>query len=568
MAHAFAGRSLLTLLPMLALAWGAVNAYQALPYLRANPLTDEGMFARAKLVVARSVGRSLPVREASVDGFNQAALEVLRERPDRLKEWLRTSGGPEPRDVALVFLPGIPGSQLIRRTTANDDPIWEARRGGEDSTELWGGGRVKADDLALPRSLIEDGKPDPSIYTKLLWAYEVPIADDVDIYKEIDKRLTEIVVHYGKKVVFSYDWRLDVEVNARLLDDCIRKGVNGNRLDDSNCADLNGREVILIGHSMGGLIAWYWQQVYGRDPGPVRHIALLGAPLTGSCEMFRTLLHGYELSGSDSVLKKLGARLLLGDRLRAAAFTFPGALEVLPAVPDKAEDGCIEEPVGLGDTKASNYFRIDWWEKGVGSYLLGEPWEQLKSLGKSREERRRKFFDWFGSALAVANKFRTKSLDLSQRHIPVTYFYSRDFGTPGKARAIPDKMRRYRSIFEVMPSGDGRITRASVLHLEGLFAQPASQAGGKAFWECHERHGRLPEDERFTNWLSERLTDLHRVTQASKLAGLLAHSAELRRLFTRRGPLVPSQAEIARQWDIVPREVSLLRTAFSQDAGS
>jgi pimeloyl-ACP methyl ester carboxylesterase len=92
------------------------------------------------------------------------------------------------------------------------------------------------------------------------------------------------------------------------------------------------RRLVLVGHSMGGVVAAMWGALHPRDLEPVDRAVLLGAPLGGTFAPIRAL------NGTFPPVRKVAAvspRDTL-DELVAAGRTFAGMIDMLPS-PDVFE---------------------------------------------------------------------------------------------------------------------------------------------------------------------------------------------------------------------------------------
>ncbi len=167
--------------------------------------------------------------------------------------------------------------------------------------------------------------------------------------------------------VLYYDWRRDLPESACVVAERIAR----------IRAATGAPRVLLVGHSLGGVVARYYLRYGGRDvmrdrdcpladkatamavntpgEGSVGRLVLLGAPHRGSVLAFRALLEDFSLFGF----------LALG--LRQAVFTMPLAWELLPHV---EADGRVPLLVGVnGEERVSLYAVRTWVERG---WILGQ----------------------------------------------------------------------------------------------------------------------------------------------------------------------------------------------------
>jgi pimeloyl-ACP methyl ester carboxylesterase len=282
----------------------------------------------------------------------------------------------------------------------------------------------------------------------------------------------------------GYDWRRDITASVRHLDVELRR-------------DHPGRSLILVGHSMGGLVAWQWAAQHGRgaDGGPrARHLVLVGSPVAGSCEMFRVLSDGYTAPTVHPDYATAFGRLMkpitdtalkwfTTDAL-AAAYTFPSVFELLPAVPDEALEGCVPVPRRDGEVvrrERGDYYVPAFWSAPFGQTVL-TPAVVARYRAAGIDPVRR-----LEAVLDVAARFR-RSLRVDALDVPVALYSSEVFNTPVQADVHADfrvdwtKHQRY---------GDGRVEWTSAVALRH------GRRHVEWYRELLSVHGDLTSDERF-----------------------------------------------------------------------
>jgi len=148
----------------------------------------------------------------------------------------RRAGETRRRGAVAYVLPGLMGSRIGSRGRWIDDVIWL------DLLELAAGHLVR---LALPR-----GARLRALGAMLLNALKLKLSLRVAGF---DARL------------HAYDWRLGVEELAREL--------------NARIAAEGHRDVLLVGHSLGGVVA---RVALGHDRGRIARVVQLGAPNLGS----------------------------------------------------------------------------------------------------------------------------------------------------------------------------------------------------------------------------------------------------------------------------------------------
>lgn len=213
---------------------------------------------------------------------------------------------------AVIVIPGIMGSELVDAASGRvlwglADPRWyvSAWTGGHALDALAVTEAERAGDLGRVRA------------TRLLRVpVFAPVLRGVEPYTDLLAGLRRAVAHPDAVVEFAYDWRLSVAYNAGRLADLAQAQLARWRAHPQGSRDAR---LVLVAHSMGGLIARYFTGVLG-DGGAVRATVTLGTPFYGSVKVAHILSTGR------------GAPLPLPRRrLRALALTLPGLYDLLPA---------------------------------------------------------------------------------------------------------------------------------------------------------------------------------------------------------------------------------------------
>jgi pimeloyl-ACP methyl ester carboxylesterase len=188
------------------------------------------------------------------------------------------------RDVVVV-LPGITGSVLQK----DGKDVWNVSGGSVLRALLSLGQNVK--DLALTEDPpdvddLGDGVTAPKVMRDI---HLIPGLWKIDGYSKTLKYVTDTFdVRAGENFFeFPYDWRRDNRVAARKL----AKNAEGwlaSWREKSGAADA---KLILVGHSMGGVISRYYLECLDgwRD---TRVLVTFGTPYSGSLNAVGTLVNG------------------------------------------------------------------------------------------------------------------------------------------------------------------------------------------------------------------------------------------------------------------------------------
>jgi pimeloyl-ACP methyl ester carboxylesterase len=206
----------------------------------------------------------------------------------------------ELRDL-LVFLPGIGGSvlqkdndvlwapsigvawQLLTRPSAHLAPL---RLHGDDPE------RETLDDGVRAVGLVRDLHVIPGLWkidgysgfrNMLLEAFELEAgtASDED---------TRVANYYE----FPYDWRRDNRASARRLQRFVEQRLHRWRVETA----FRDARVIVIAHSMGGLVARYYLDVLGGWT-DCRALVTIGTPFRGSVKALNVLSNGHRVLFTD-----------------------------------------------------------------------------------------------------------------------------------------------------------------------------------------------------------------------------------------------------------------------------
>lgn len=192
----------------------------------------------------------------------------------------------ETNDV-IILLPGITGSVLSR----NGKEVWGTSAGSIMRALLSGGDSIQ--DLRLEgddptRDDLGDGVTAPRLVQDLTI---IPGFWKIDGYTKVSRTLQEA---FSLKLdenffEFPYDWRRDNRVAARKLQRQAHDWLKVWREKSGN-ADA---KLILIGHSMGGLVARHFLEVLGGWES-TRALITFGTPYRGSLNALNFLVNGYK----------------------------------------------------------------------------------------------------------------------------------------------------------------------------------------------------------------------------------------------------------------------------------
>jgi pimeloyl-ACP methyl ester carboxylesterase len=219
------------------------------------------------------------------------------------------TGRTELRDV-VVILPGITGSQL----SVDDNPVWAL-----------GGKSIALGLISLGKRLDKLRLPDGEGYADDLRVTAPALMTDLHVIpglwspiKGYDRLTSFFAQRFGASpeegnlLAFPYDWRLSNEVAAKRLLKTVEPVLERWR---ERHADA---QLVLVCHSMGGLVArWFLDVLGGHEL--TRWLITIGTPYAGSVKALGALVNGLP--------SKLGP---LGPDLTALVRSFPSVYELLP----------------------------------------------------------------------------------------------------------------------------------------------------------------------------------------------------------------------------------------------
>ena len=221
-------------------------------------------------------------------------------------------------DPTVVFIPGIQGSWLKNEYSVNfqRDVLWD----GILTKKFRHLKLSKENDLVDidHRKLIESHQIIPFAYESF-----------IDEIREEASPFT---------YVFHYDWRKDCRVTSKELYSFIRAIVFKVSVHSKCSVEEVWKSLVLIGHSMGGLLIKYCVQIFmsDKEKGNLRNIITIATPYKGSLKALEAMVPG--------------ARRFFGrdteKDMRHATRSFPSVYQLLPSykravVDDNGNEVCM-----------------------------------------------------------------------------------------------------------------------------------------------------------------------------------------------------------------------------------
>lgn len=191
------------------------------------------------------------------------------------------------RDI-IVFLPGITGSVLQK----DGKDLWAPSNQAVQSFFKSMGDSIQSLKLEKDDYTIED-LGDGITATRVIQDIQfVPGLVKIDVYAPVYQRIhDEFEVTRGKNYFeFAYDWRRDNRFSARKLEQFINLKLTEWRNDSQG---YENAKVILIAHSMGGLVARYYLEVLGGWQS-CKALFTFGTPYRGSIKALGYLANGFQ----------------------------------------------------------------------------------------------------------------------------------------------------------------------------------------------------------------------------------------------------------------------------------
>lgn len=224
--------------------------------------------------------------------------------PVEAQKCLKTVRESQP---VFIFIPGILGSAL---KSENGDVLWGTTGGKTDRLLL-----TPTSEPVVPSELgsfqVGDGLYDRDIYGRM--AEEIRRLDVGDI------------AHF---LMFPYDWRQDNRISAERLEEWLTRDV---------VAQIKGRTVIFVAHSMGGLVFRYWYSKYKKGKPTDSHaftldqVLFLAVPHVGAPQALYRIV---EAKLFDSVGERLAGLVWNSfHNLEKVAYSFPSLYQLLPQAP-------------------------------------------------------------------------------------------------------------------------------------------------------------------------------------------------------------------------------------------
>jgi pimeloyl-ACP methyl ester carboxylesterase len=223
---------------------------------------------------------------------------------------------------AVVIVPGIMGSTLSLVDETGSRQVWGVSSALKNAARIGSGSRI---DALRVRDAELTGELRRVVPTGLLMLPEwMHGFGGMEPYKRLVETVTKTVLHPDAVLSFAYDWRLDVEHNARILareaSAHLKRWRDDERLRDVRSRRNDDREprLVFVAHSMGGLLVRAMFGLAAEQP-DTRAVVTLGTPFAGSVKTMRMLAAG-----------KGGPPGMSAEATRRACLSMPSVYDLLP----------------------------------------------------------------------------------------------------------------------------------------------------------------------------------------------------------------------------------------------
>jgi pimeloyl-ACP methyl ester carboxylesterase len=215
--------------------------------------------------------------------------------------------------LPVIIIPGVGGSELDTLSGMRGSEVWPAPSGThipQVLTHLWQ--LTTKVDMGVLRLNSDGTAPaDPNVY---IFASDILRSGLSNFYGGLVTFLESKGYEEGKSLfVFPYDWRLDNTLHLDALD----------RLVNQARATNGSQKVILVAHSMGGLIATAYVNSDPARAAKVDSIITMGTPFWGSPKVYYALTEGYALGNVFADLQQMKSMMQ----------EWPAVYELLPKKP-------------------------------------------------------------------------------------------------------------------------------------------------------------------------------------------------------------------------------------------
>jgi pimeloyl-ACP methyl ester carboxylesterase len=265
----------------------------------------------------------------------------------------------------IIFVPGILGSK-----------IEECQSDGSQCKPIWGTSS-SITDKSVDLSIRGDRRYRTDVVDRVF--FQDMYGNVLDHIRNEASRIVDDTTNDPILTVFHYDWRVSNATSAERL---------AKQICEVRAAAPDS-PIILIAHSMGGLVSKIWAKRHsqtacsgGMTP-RIAHLVFVATPHLGSPKTIKAIAEGYNVlfDELDGLKKYLGffERNYILPAINAAGMTFPSVYELLPV---QTSEYCRNSVPALAnvanalegdDGKSLNVFNAEIWRSYDLLRRIGSP---------------------------------------------------------------------------------------------------------------------------------------------------------------------------------------------------
>ena len=264
---------------------------------------DYGFFGPDKIVAEQDLAGTLQF--VATTSFSMTPASTIEPT---LTTQIATS-----KNLPIIIIPGVGGSELDAWAAGTSREVWPAPGGTRISQVIVNAWDLvsKADMSILRMNADGTGPEDPSVY---VFASDLLRTGLSNFYGGLVQFFESKGYIEGQSLfVFPYDFRQDNSLHLAQLDQLI---------DQARIAN-SSEKVILVAHSMGGLIATAYVNSNSNYAEKVDSIITIGTPFWGSPKCYYAITQGYAL----------GNAFVDPKQMKSMAINWPACYELLPRQP-------------------------------------------------------------------------------------------------------------------------------------------------------------------------------------------------------------------------------------------
>jgi len=207
--------------------------------------------------------------------------------PEEVPDETEPEDEEQEKPYPVIFLPGVAGSYLYVNSASSGNMLWPAPVQSAENFFLNEEGVSIQNNIVAGDAMRSAVVPSLNVYGSFI--------DSIELIDYEENGETKNYKEGETVFVWGYDWRLDNSKQIPALDNFVNKV----RIQ------TDSKKVILIGHSMGGLISRAYAVEHSDK---VDTLITIGSPFAGSPKPFYAMVEGYTFDNpmiDPSVMKRL-----------------------------------------------------------------------------------------------------------------------------------------------------------------------------------------------------------------------------------------------------------------------